>query len=172
MTSATVNEKKMNSSVALGAVVGPRLRKEITDAVAALEAANNGYAIERAEKALLIAAKPLTGLKSREADELWKLVGKARADAHQALLASRLVELTARFGSGNGHPKRDRRNGGSAKSERSIPSGTLSPFAGQPAEKWQADLERGRQRQISGGISRRGAPVPGTRKRAASSKKT
>ena len=151
--------------------VAPRLRREIMDAIATLEqAATSGRqrAIEEAEKALLAAARSLTG-KSREADELWKLIGKTREGAYQAALADRLGDLSSRFG--NGQPRRDH-NSQPAKPGQVLPSGNLSPFAGTPPEEWQATFERGRQRQISGSVSRRGAPVPGTRKRSASSKKT
>ena len=152
--------------------VAPWLVREITEAIAALEVAEP-WAIKEAEKALLAAAEPLTGLKSREADELWKLIGKARAAAAMAMLPYKMERLEKRFGNGhNGHPKRGRRNGQPAKPGQVLPPGELSPFAGQPAEKWQVDLEGGRQRQISGGVPRRGAPVPGTRKPNASSKKT
>lgn len=156
--------------------VAPWLRKEIMDAIEALEGAaatGRPYMIREVEKGLLETVVPLVAMKSRDADELWKLIGKARESAHQAILAKRLGELESRFGNGNSHPKRDHRNGQPAKPGQILPSGDLSPFAGTPPEDWQANLEKGRLRQLAGGEQRRrGAPVPGTRKLSASSKMT
>ncbi len=160
--------------------VAPWLVRKVTEAIAVLEAAEP-WAIEEAEKALLTAAGPLAGLKSREADELWKLVGKARESAHRARLATRLTDeltdLEQRFG-GNGRSKRDRRNGRPAQPERALPEGKLGRFAGREPSEEDAEAIRTRMRafEMAAGAgsqsARRSGPVVGTRKPSASSKKT
>ncbi len=152
--------------------VAPWLRKEITKAIATLGAVTNSgslRAVEDAERTLLAAAEPLTGLKSREADELWKLIGKARGIAHQAVLSTRLADLENRFGNGHngGQPKR---NGWKPLPVWGIPEGTLSPFAGREPSEEDAIAIRTHMRAFEmasgagGRTVRRGGPVVGTRK--------